>query len=145
MKQEPKMRYETGIPLRPASIEEAGLFYSQVDADEDLSSGTVGHIRMDFGHVGKEFWHTWWPHNDDQFNTQEFKADLQTVVDALRTEGPLRDLATMRSFCNQNGGTPAVFSLANPSVNAQTIFSFSAVMAFHEALKTKYPATGYVR
>ena len=30
--------------------------------------------------------------------------------------------------------TPAVFSLANPSVNAQTIFSFSAVMAFHEAL-----------
>lgn len=105
MKQEPKRRYETGISLRPASIEEAGLFYSQVDADEDLSSGTVGHIRMDFGHVGKEFWHTWWPHNDDQFNTQEFKADLQSVVDALRTEGPLRDLATMRSFCNQNGGT----------------------------------------
>ena len=104
MKQEPKRRYETGIPLRPASIEEAGLFYSQADADEDLSSGTVGHIRMDFGHGGKEFWHTWWPHNDNQFNTQEFKADLQTIVDALRTEGPLRDLATMRTFCNQNGG-----------------------------------------
>ncbi|WP_206406979.1 hypothetical protein, partial [Flavonifractor sp. An100] len=34
--------------------------------------------------------------------------------------------------CNRT--TPAVFSLANPSVNAQTIFSFSAVMAFHEAL-----------
>lgn len=31
MKQEPKMRYETGIPLRPASIEEAGFFYSQAD------------------------------------------------------------------------------------------------------------------
>ena len=39
--------------------------------------------------------------------------------------------------CNRT--TPAVFSLANPSVNAQTIFSFSAVMAFHEALKSKYP------
>ncbi|WP_204876847.1 hypothetical protein, partial [Pseudoflavonifractor phocaeensis] len=37
--------------------------------------------------------------------------------------------------CNRT--TPAVFSLANPSVNAQTIFSFSAVMAFHEALKTE--------
>ena len=36
--------------------------------------------------------------------------------------------------CNRT--TPAVFSLANPSVNAQTIFSFSAVMAFHEALTT---------
>lgn len=39
--------------------------------------------------------------------------------------------------CNRT--TPAVFSLANPSVNAQTIFSFSAVMAFHEALITEYP------
>ena len=37
--------------------------------------------------------------------------------------------------CNRT--TPAVFSLANPSVNAQTIFSFSAVMAFHEALINK--------
>ncbi|WP_427781732.1 hypothetical protein, partial [Candidatus Pseudoscillospira sp. SGI.172] len=34
-----------------------------------------------------------------------------------------------------NRTTPADFSLANPAVNAQTIFSFSAVMAFHEALK----------
>ena len=41
--------------------------------------------------------------------------------------------------CNRT--TPAVFSLANPSVNAQTIFSFSAVMAFHEALKTEYPSS----
>ena len=41
--------------------------------------------------------------------------------------------------CNRT--TPADFSLANPAVNAQTIFSFSAVMAFHEALTTrsKYP------
>ena len=37
-----------------------------------------------------------------------------------------------------NRTTPADFSLANPAVNAQTIFSFSAVMAFHEALKTEY-------
>ena len=36
--------------------------------------------------------------------------------------------------CNRT--TPADFSLANPSGNAQTIFSFSAVMAFHEALIT---------
>ena len=35
--------------------------------------------------------------------------------------------------CNRT--TPADFSLANPALNAQTIFSFSAVMAFHEALK----------
>ena len=34
--------------------------------------------------------------------------------------------------CNRT--TPADFSLANPAGNAQTIFSFPAVMAFHEAL-----------
>lgn len=42
--------------------------------------------------------------------------------------------------CNRT--TPAVFSLANPSVNAQTIFSFSAVMAFHEALTSSYQQYG---
>lgn len=44
--------------------------------------------------------------------------------------------------CNRT--TPAVFSLANPSVNAQTIFSFSAVMAFHEALTTEYPPPKFI-
>ena len=39
--------------------------------------------------------------------------------------------------CNRT--TPADFSLANSTVYAQTIFSFSAVMAFHEALKISYP------
>ena len=38
--------------------------------------------------------------------------------------------------CNRT--TPAVSSLANLAACAQTIFSFSAVMAFHEALKTAY-------
>ena len=33
--------------------------------------------------------------------------------------------------------TPAALSLANPLPSAQTLFSFSAVMAFHEALTIK--------
>ena len=91
--------------LRPASIEEAGLFYSQLDETEDTALGTVGHVRIDFGHGGKEFWHSWWPHNGDQFNTGEFKGELQAFVDMLRTDGPLKDLATMRNYCNRNGGS----------------------------------------
>ena len=55
--------------LRPASLDEVGLFYSEEKLDEAL--GTVGHLRMDFGHGEKEFWHTWWPHNEDRFNTPE--------------------------------------------------------------------------
>lgn len=89
--------------LRPASPSEAKLFYS-MDAEEDRALGTVGHLRIDFGHGGKEFWHTWWPHNGDQFNTPEFKEILQRFVDSLRQDGPLKDLKAMSACCWQHGG-----------------------------------------
>lgn len=98
---------EYPFALRPASIEEAGLFYSQMDEAEDAVLGTVGHIRMDFGASGKEFYHTWWPHNGDQFNTGEFKDELQKFVDMLRADGPLTNLASMRNYCYQHGGIVA--------------------------------------
>lgn len=101
---EQKAKVNTPVHIRPASIEEAGLFYSQMDEAEDAVLGTVGHIRMDFGASGKEFYHTWWPHNGDQFNTGEFKDELQKFVDMLRTDGPLTNLASMRNYCYQHGG-----------------------------------------
>ena len=97
--------------LRPASREEAGLFYSQVEEERDLQAGTVGHVRMDFGSSGKGFHHSWWPHNEDQFNTGEFKDDLQEVVDTLRADGPLKDLASMRAYADTGGSLPLVRSL----------------------------------
>lgn len=90
------------FPLRPASREEAGLFYSNDERDEAL--GTVGHLRMDFGSGGKGFYHTWWPHNEDRFNTPEFKEALQEFVDAMRQSGPLKNLAAMNTYCWHNGG-----------------------------------------
>lgn len=104
MKQKPTKKCENGVQLRPASIEEAGLFYSELDEKQDEALGTVGHIRMDFGSGGKEFWHTWWPHNKDRFNTPEFKAELQEIVDILRAEGLLKNLSSMSSYCYKNGG-----------------------------------------
>ena len=94
--------YHSRFPLRPAAREEAGLFYSDDQADREL--GTVGHVRMDFGSSGRGFYHTWWPHNGDRFNTPEFKEVLRQFVDALRANGPLKDLPSMGSFCRQNGG-----------------------------------------
>ena len=104
MKQKPVQQNKLNIQLRPASIEEAGLFYSQTEEGEDRSLGTVGHLRMDFGHGGQEFWSSWWEHNGDHFNTPEFREELQLVVDELRRSGPLRDLKTMRSYCDGHGG-----------------------------------------
>lgn len=89
--------------LRPASPAEAGLFYSEDKLDEAL--GTVGHLRMDFGHGGKEFWHTWWPHNEDSFNTPEFKEVLQRFIDSLRQTGLLKNLGAMDAYCWQHGGS----------------------------------------
>ncbi len=90
------------LSLRPASPDEAGLFYSAEMQDETL--GTVGHLRIDFGYGGKEFWYTWWPHNGDRFNTPEFKDILQEFADTMRKDGPLKDLSAMKVYCDQNGG-----------------------------------------
>ena len=35
-------------------------------------------------------------------NTQSFKGDLDTVVNALRKDGILKDLVAMKSICNKN-------------------------------------------
>ena len=71
MKQNVKVN--TPIHIRPTSPEEAGLFYSELEEAADKKLGTVGHVRMDFGSSGKGFHHSWWPHNGDRFNTDEFK------------------------------------------------------------------------
>lgn len=92
------------LVLRPASPDEAGLFYSELEPEKDGALGTVGRVRLEFGHGGKAFWHTWWPHNDDQFNTPEFKDILQRFVDSLRRDGPLKDLSAMSAYCLRHGG-----------------------------------------
>ena len=102
MKKQSSFQQTSPFDLRPASVEEAGLFYTAENQDTEL--GTVGHLRMDFGSGGKGFYHTWWPHNGDRFNTPEFKEALQEFVDAMRQNGPLKDLATMSSYCWRNGG-----------------------------------------
>lgn len=90
--------------LRPASPDEVGLFYSQNERDAEL--GTVGHLRIDFGSRGNEFWSTWWPHNGNEMNTPEFKAELQEFVNELRKNGPLNNLSAMSKYCcDHNNGS----------------------------------------
>ena len=102
MKKQSTIKQTRNFDLRPASVEEAGLFYTA--ENQDTALGTVGHLRMDFDSGGKGFYHTWWPHNGDRFNTPEFKEALQEFVDAMRQSGPLKDLSAMSSYCWRNGG-----------------------------------------
>ena len=118
--------------LRPASREEAGLFYSQVEEERDLQAGTVGHVRMDFGSSGKGFHHSWWPHNEDQFNTGEFKDDLQEVVDTLRADGPLKDLASMRAYLTGIRTLHAEdISFAEDIIQNDNLLEFYMEVSFH--------------
>ena len=89
---------------RPASREEneAGVFYA-MKPEQDAALGVVGHVRIDFGYQGKQFYHSWWPRGPEALNTPEFKAELGKVVDELR-RGPLKSLQDMRRFCHANGG-----------------------------------------
>ena len=91
------MKDATQFHIRPARPEEAGLFYTP-HPEEDKRLGTVGHVRMDFGRSGNEFWHTWWPRGPEELNSPVFKAELQEVVDTLR-ESVLKSRFAMERFC----------------------------------------------
>ena len=96
------MKDATQFHIRPARPEEAGLFYTP-HPEEDKRLGTVGHVRMDFGRSGNEFWHTWWPRGPEELNSPAFKAELQQVVDTLR-ESVLKNRFAMERFCYEHGG-----------------------------------------
>ena len=82
--------------LRPAIDEEAKLMYS--DSNTKLQHAWIGRLRGDFGCRGEEFWHTWFPHAEE-LRTQKFEDALQEVVDALRKDGLLKNLAGMKDYC----------------------------------------------
>ena len=90
------------LKVRPASHEEAGLFFA-MKPEEDAALGCIGHVRMDFGRGGREFWHTWHPRGPEELNSQTFKDELATVVNTLR-ESVLKDLNGMREYCCSHGG-----------------------------------------
>ena len=63
------MKNATQFHIRPARPEEAGLFYTP-HPEEDKRLGTVGHVRMDFGRSGNEFWRTWWPRGPEELKRE---------------------------------------------------------------------------
>lgn len=94
--------FKPRLAIQPASNREAGIFYAQ-EPDTDRMMGAIGHVRIDFGQSGKEFWHTWHPRGDESLNSTAFKEELTQVVDQLRDSG-LKDLRAMDRFCYEHGG-----------------------------------------
>ena len=64
-------------------------------------TGCIGHLRGDFG-AGKEFYTSWFDHRRE-YKTDEFKAELDEVVNTLREkDGLLCTRDSMTRFCYQN-------------------------------------------
>lgn len=78
-----KLQYCPRFEIRPASNDEAGIFYAQTP-DQDKAMGAIGHVRIDFGSGGKEFWHTWHLRGEESLNSAAFKEELGPVIDQLR-------------------------------------------------------------
>ena len=91
------------------------LCYSQTE-EQDKVSGCIGHLRGDFG-SGKQFFTTWWPHQNDVLNTPEFKADIDRTVHWLREQpdSPLRDFDTMKRCCTYYQRSCAIKDAILPS------------------------------
>jgi hypothetical protein len=37
--------------------------------EQDAALGSIGHVRIDFGRGGDEFWHIWHPRGDESLNS----------------------------------------------------------------------------
>lgn len=80
----------------------------EIGEDEELLSFSsspqeqayIGHLRGDFGR-GTEFWTTWRDYHEE-LKGQEFKDELDHLVNSLRESGPLKDLRSMERFCREH-------------------------------------------
>ena len=101
-----KNREKMHFKVEPVPAEQRDWLYS--DSVKDAERGCIGHLRFDTGRSGKEFWTSWWPHNE-ALNRQPFKKELDQVVNTLRKKGnPLSDLYSMIHFCGEHGNEAAL-------------------------------------
>lgn len=80
-------------PILEASENEEDLLFTTDRQDQ----ARIGYLRGDFGR-GTEFWTTWWDRHE-KLKGQDFKDELDDLVNTLRKDGPLKNLQTMQRFC----------------------------------------------
>ena len=86
-------------PLLETGRDEETRFFSSDLQDK----ACIGHLRGDFG-SGTQFYTTWCDHHEE-LKDQEFKDELDDVVNTLRKDGPLKDLPSMQRFCREHPQT----------------------------------------
>ncbi len=105
--------------LRPMTIPERKYSYAQ-SSQLQGQTGNIGHLRGDFGSNDDWFYTTWFD-TRPQWKSDEFKQNLDDVINALRSEeyGLLKNRVAMRSFGRANKDSEIQNSYA-------TVFGFRA-------------------
>lgn len=95
------------LTLRPMTKAEQAYCYTpsqQIIAQ----TGLIGHLRGDFGSSGMEF-HTTWDDHRKEIKSEDFVAEFDEVINALREDkrfgGILADRSTMRKYCRKHPGS----------------------------------------
>lgn len=89
------------LTIRPLTPAERKYTYAQ---SRQLigQSGSIGHLRADFGD-GEQFYSTWFDHQEDH-KTQEFKDELDNVINSMRlaSDGILASRSRMAAYCRRH-------------------------------------------
>ena len=89
------------ISIRPMKKEEEAFCYTQEQKLME-ASGCIGHLRADMDTNGKGFFTSWDDFRKD-LKTDEFKAEFDNVINALRFDtqygGVLKDRSSLTSYC----------------------------------------------
>lgn len=64
-----------------------------------MQTGLIGYLRADFGSTGEEFWSSWFDFRAD-LKTDEFKAELDAVINGLRDGDILSGRQAMSAYCH---------------------------------------------
>ena len=86
-----------------------------------MQTGLIGYVRADMGTLGTEFFSTWNGFRDD-LNTDDFKKDIDTVINSFREKGGfLSNRDELESFC----------------MNSDNVFSYDTGVDYGVRVNTK--------
>lgn len=89
------------MTMRPLRAEERKYTYAQ-SQQLTMQTGAIGYLRGDFDSSGSGF-HTAWFDQVSSRNTEEFKAEINSVIDALRFDGQYGGVLAGRSAMQKYG------------------------------------------
>ena len=106
--------------LRPITKKETLYCYKNSTQISSIT-GLIGYLRADMGTLGTEFFSTWNGFRDD-LNTQDFKDDIDTVINSFREKGGfLSNRDQLENFC----------------INSDNVFAFNTGVDYGVRVDTK--------